>query len=88
MLYKMADWRPCGLFQGGNGTNAAYCRISEYQIPDDHAFQLYQCRKEKKEKPVMIKLAGLSDEQVTEISPGSRYWSSEMNIRDRDSCGR
>ena len=48
VLYKMSDWGSCCLFQGGNGTDAAYSRISEYPIPDDHAFQLCQCRKEKR----------------------------------------
>ena len=39
VLYKMADRRPRGLFQGGNGADAACCRISEYPLRDDHSFQ-------------------------------------------------
>ena len=48
VLYKMADRRPCGLFQSGSGEDAPCCRVSEYPIQDDYALHLCQCRKKKR----------------------------------------
>ena len=81
MLYKMADWGPCDLFHGGNGTDAIYCRISEYPIQDDHAFHLCKCREKKEKKHVPVIL------DTDDKDKAARYEHLGMKLDRVRSCG-
>jgi demethylmenaquinone methyltransferase/2-methoxy-6-polyprenyl-1,4-benzoquinol methylase len=93
------------------GDHAVYSRAEMEQMLHAAGFQNIRSRmitpftyvsvgRKREGKPAMIKLVGLSDEQVTEerLRPacgkqsgsfcGLRCWLFGRSIRDRDSCGR